>query len=226
MAKRWFGALGALAVLVGGLSAVTATPAAADATLTLDKKAPASVLLGDDIPYELTADNAGPDPLYNVGFSDVLPLGFEYDGPTSPASAGEPKITTNGSGQQVLAWTNVTDLQANSDFTISFNAKRVPPLPDTITPVDTNSATVAGNSNERTVPKFDSNGVPTNATSTASDSASTTRDPFIIEKVEPSPEDELLRGVHDQRTTYTLTVRNNKVVPTENITVTDYGTTD
>ena len=222
MAKRWFGALGALAVLVGGLSAVTATPAAADATLTLDKKAPASVLLGDDIPYELTADNAGPDPLYNVGFSDVLPLGFEYDGPTSPASAGEPKITTNGSGQQVLAWTNVTDLQANSDFTISFNAKRVPPLPDTITPVDTNSATVAGNSNERTVPKFDSNGVPTNATSTASDSASTTRDPFIIEKVEPSPEDELLRGVHDQRTTYTLTVRNNKVVPTENITVTDY----
>ncbi len=222
MAKRWLGAFGALAVLVGGLTAVATTPAAADSTLTLNKTAPASVLLGDDIPYELTAANAGPDPLYNVGFSDVLPPGFEYKAPTSPASAGEPTITTNGSGQQVLAWTNVTDLQANSDFTLSFTAKRVTPLPDTIVPVDTNSATVAGQSNERTVPKFDANGAPINATSQASDTATTTRDPFVIEKEEPSLEGELLRGVHDQRTVYTLRVRNNKVVATEDITITDY----
>ena len=106
MATRWFGALSALAVLMGGLTTVAAGPAAADSALTLDKRAPASVLLGDDIPYELTAANGGPDPLYNVGFSDVLPLGFEYQGPTSPASAGEPTITTNAGGQQVLAWTN------------------------------------------------------------------------------------------------------------------------
>ncbi len=224
MAKKWLSALGALAVMVGGLTAVTSTPAAAASNLTLDKKAPASVLLGDDIPYELTADNAGPDPLFNVGFSDVLPAGFRYKaGSVSPA-IGAPTTTVNGSGQQVLAWTNVTDLQANSDYRISFTAEWADPaqIPDTIAPIDTNSATAAGNSNERTVPKFDASGVPTNATSTATDSADTRRDPFVIEKEEPSSEAELLRGVHDQRTTYKLTVRNNKVVATENITVTDY----
>ena len=60
---------------LAGLGA--ASPAAADASITLDKKAPGSVLLGDNVPYTLTASNpAGSDPLYNVSFSDVLPAGF------------------------------------------------------------------------------------------------------------------------------------------------------
>ena len=228
MAKKWFGALSALAVLLGGLTMTTAGPAAADASVTLDKSAPASVLLGENIPYELTAENISASPLYNVGFSDVLPLGMVYvSGSVSPA-VGEPTITTRGDGRQVLVWSNATDLQSNAAFTISFEAKwPAGSVPISIVPTDTNDANVATQTDPRYVPKFDANGdpittAPAGTVNTASDSATTQRAAFVIEKSEPSPEGELLRGVHDQRTTYTLKVRNNKVRTSENITVTDY----
>ena len=113
MMKKWLGVLSSVAVLIGGLTMTTAQPAAAAASVTLDKSAPGSVLLGDPVPYTLTASNpAGNDPLYNVSFSDVLPAGFEYVGPTTPASAGEPTVTQTSSGQTLLVWNNVTDLQA------------------------------------------------------------------------------------------------------------------
>ncbi|MCU0280182.1 MAG: DUF11 domain-containing protein [Candidatus Nanopelagicales bacterium] len=76
----------ASSLAASSLGLAVATPAAAAASITLDKQAPASVLLGDPIPYTLKATNpAGNDPLYNVSFSDVLPAGFEYVGPTDPS---------------------------------------------------------------------------------------------------------------------------------------------
>lgn len=228
MTEKWLGVLSAVAVLLGGLTMTTAGPAVADASVTLDKSAPASVLLGENIPYELTAENISASPLYNVGFSDVLPLGMVYvSGSVSPA-VGEPTTDVRGDGRQVLVWSNATDLQSNAAFTISFEAK----WPDDSVPIniddtDTNDANVATQTDPRYVPKFDANGdpittAPAGTVNTASDSATTQRAAFVIEKSEPSPEGELLRGVHDQRTTYTLKVRNNKVRTSENITVTDY----
>lgn len=216
-----------IALFIGlGVTALGAvSPAAADAGITLDKKAPGSVLLGDNIPYELTAKNVSSPavPQYNIGFSDVLPVGMVYvPGSVSPA-IGEPTITIND-GRQVLAWTNVSDLQANSTFTITYEAKwpNAGSIPTDITPTDINYATVASQTDPRKVPKFNADGTPTNATNTANDSETTKRAPFIIEKSEPSPEGELLRGVHKKRTVYTLKISNNKVKSTENITVTDY----
>jgi len=110
---RWITSFLAGALLVGGLGAVGTAPAAAAASITLDKQAPASVLLGDPIPYKLVASNpTGNDPLYNVGFSDVLPAGFEYvPNSTTPALAGNPQIDkVTGT----LVWSNVTDLQPAS----------------------------------------------------------------------------------------------------------------
>ncbi|MCA1481513.1 DUF11 domain-containing protein, partial [Bradyrhizobium sp. NBAIM08] len=46
--------------------------------------------------------------------------------------------------------------------------------------------------------------------------------PILIEKREPSPEDELVRGVHDHTTVYTLTVRNNAILPTTGTIVEDW----
>ncbi len=137
-ARRWISSFGAAAVVAGGLAMAPAVPAAAadppPAGITLDKKAPASVLLGDPVPYTLTASNpTGNAPLYNVSFSDVLPTGFEYVGPTDPLSAGEPTVTTTPGGQTLLVWNNVTDLQAASSFTLKFEAKPIPQTP----PVDT-----------------------------------------------------------------------------------------
>ena len=225
MMKKWLGVLSSVAVLIGGLTMTTAQPAAA-ASVTLDKSAPGSVLLGDPVPYTLTASNpAGNDPLYNVSFSDVLPAGFEYVGPTTPASAGEPTVTQTSSGQTLLVWNNVTDLQAASSFALKFEAQLKTPVPTTIVPVDTNTAYVSGSTNERLLPKFTTNGVPIADPEVVSDTATadTKRAPFVVEKKNTnSPEGELLRGVHDQRSTYTLTIRNNKHVPTNNVTLTDY----
>ncbi|MEZ5184234.1 MAG: hypothetical protein R2720_00675 [Candidatus Nanopelagicales bacterium] len=217
--------LAAILMAIGLGSA--ASPAAADASVTLDKKAPASVLLGDNIPYELTAKNVSGAAVYNVSFSDVLPLGMVYAGSVSP-DIGAPTITTRGDGRQVLVWSNATDLQSNASFTITFEAKWPDgAIPTSISESDTDNANVATQTDPRYVPKFDADGnpitsAPDGTVNTASDSATTTRAPFVIEKSEPSPEGELLRGVHDHRTTYTLTVRNNKVVPSEAITVFDY----
>ncbi len=224
--RRSFAALIASALAASSLGLAVATPAAAVGGLSLNKSAPASVLLGDDIPYELTAKNAnGAPPQYNVGFSDVLPAGFEYKTGSAPATVGEPTKTQNGSGQWVLVWKNVTDLQPNSDFSFTFTAVRVLPLPDSLTPSDTNAATVASQTDPRTIPAFNPDGTPKVGTFSdqATDTAVTARDPFVIEKSnDRSPEGELLRGVHQNRTTYTLKVRNNKVVPTTDITVTDF----
>ena len=164
-----------IALFIGlGVTALGAvSPAAADAGITLDKKAPDSVLLGDNIPYELTAKNVSSPavPQYNIGFSDVLPVGMVYvPGSVSPA-IGEPTITIND-GRQVLAWTNVSDLQANSTFTITYEAKwpNAGSIPTDITPTDINYATVASQTDPRKVPKFNADGTPTNATNTANDS--------------------------------------------------------
>ncbi len=226
---RWLTSVLVGALVAGGLGTASVAPAAAAAPqLTLKKDAPAGVLLGDPIPYTLTVTNPGDAPLYNVSFSDILPTGFEYTGTTEPASAGEPTITQDG-GRSVLVWNNVTDLQANSSFTLRFKA--VPnPVPTTIAPTDTNDAWAAGQTDARVVPEFGPDGKPLDAAGQLQQSgtATTKRLPYVIEKKSSnSPEGELLRGellrgVHDQRALYTLTVRNNKAVATNAITVTDY----
>ena len=231
-ARSWISSFGAAAVVAGGLAMAPAVPAAAadppPAGITLDKKAPASVLLGDPVPYTLTASNpTGNAPLYNVSFSDVLPTGFEYAGPTDPLSAGEPTVTTTPGGQTLLVWNNVTDLQAASSFTLEFEAKPIPQTPpvDTIDPKDKNTAYVAGSINERKVPKFGPDGkpVPDADVTWTEDSTETARAPFKITKSSSkSPEGELLRGVHNQVAVYTLEIENNKNVDTNDVYVTDY----
>ncbi len=186
-------------VLMAGSVAAVAPPAtAAGPELTLDKQAPGAVLLGEAVPYTLIAKNPGTDPLYNVSFSDILPAGFEYIAPTSPASAGEPTQSVDSQGRTVLIWDNVTDLQANSSFTLEFKAKLKDPVPPIISVTDTNTAWVAGSTNERKVPEFNSEGVPISGpeTLTFTDTAGTEREPYVIEKESSnSPEGELLRGV-------------------------------
>ena len=211
------------AVMVMGV--VGAPPAAAAAGLTLTKSAPASALVGTDVTYTLTVTNPGADPLYNVSFRDLLPVGMTYKSGSSGAVAGEPTVTVTGTpARQVLVWPNVADLQPNSTVTFTFTA-----TPDASKlPVGasvTNDAQAYGNTDPRTVPKFDASGslVPGTATNTASSSAPTTQFTAIeVRKTEPSPEGELVRGVHDNTTTYTLEIQNNKALATTGVTVVDY----
>ena len=213
---RAFRFLCALVFASLSLVLVTQAPSFAAPGISLNKSAPADVLVGGSVDYTLTASNpsANPDavPEYNVTFRDVLPVGVTYDGgSTTPTGYGEPRVITDSdTGQQTLIWSNVADLAPGSSTTLSFSAT----LSATDYPVGTvaiNNAEVYTNSDPRKVPKFTGSGepIPTSFTESASDLASTHVSAVRLQKSEPSPEGELLRGVHDHTTVYTLTVTNN-----------------
>ena len=161
---------------------------------------------------------------YNLSFRDVLPIGVTYNaGSTTPATFGEPTVITDpGTGQQTLIWRNVSDLAPGSTSVLRFTAA----IDEDAAPVGTtviNNGGVYANSNPRTVPRFTAAGVPIplSYTQSATDSAQTRVTALDIEKSEPSPEGELLRGVHDHTTVYTLVVTNNDAAATNGVQVVD-----
>ena len=178
--------------------------------------------------YTLTASNpaSNPDavPEFNVSARDVLPVGVTYNpGSSTPVGFGEPQVITDpDTGQQTLIWSNVADIAPGSTGSLSFSAT----LSAATFPVGSeaiNNADVYTNSDPRVVPKFTATGepVPGSFTETASDLASTRVSAVHLDKVEPSPEGELLRGVHDHTTVYTLTVTNNHGAATNGAGVVD-----
>ncbi len=224
-------ALAAAAVLSVSIVVVAPPlPAFAAAGITLGKSGPATVLAGSPAAFTLTAANPSSNPTavpeYNLGLRDVLPVGTTYvGGSTTPTSAGEPTISTNlVTGQQTLVWSNVSDLQVGDSIALVFSAATAP----AVLPVGatfTNDASAYANSDPRRIPSFSGTGVvaPGSYTQSAAASSSpTTLSALEITKVEPSPESELLRGVHDHPTVYTLTVRNTGVAPSTGVIVTDY----
>ncbi len=221
-----------LALASGFTILLPAVPAAADGTpdISLSKSAPGSVLVGEPVTYTLTVSNpAGAVPAFNLSLRDVLPVGMTYvPGSTTPADVGDPTLIADQPTlrQSTLIWSNVADPPPNGSYTLSFQA-----LPDPASyPVGatvTNTADAYVNSNARNVPAFNPDGtvVPGTDSYTGSDSDSsspTTVSAFEVTKSEPSPEGELLRGVHDNTTVYTLNVRNNPGLPTDGIVVVDY----
>jgi len=204
------------------------THAATGPAITVAKQAPATVLSGQPIGYTLTASNpagTGAQPEYNASFRDVLPIGLSYTaGSTSPADAGDPTIYTDGTGRQTLVWSDVADLQIASASTLSFSAT----VNTTTLPVGSvvrNIANGYASTAPRTVPAFDSTGVPignANVQSASSSQTATTITALQLTKSEPSTEAKLLRGVHDHPTVYTLTVNNTTRAATNVVTVTDY----
>ena len=222
-----------VAALLSALTVVglPATPASAAGSpdIAMTKTAPATVLLGAQVTYALTVTNpTGPAAAFNVSYRDVLPVGLTYvPGSTSPADAGDPTTIANqpAAGQTTLIWRNVGDVQQGGDLTLSFRAtpsQLLLPVGATFT----NTATSYASSDPRQVAAFSATtGVVTPATFTSSASATgqpTTVTAIEIHKSEPSPEHELVRGVHDHSTVYQLVVTNNTPVATNSITVTDF----
>ncbi len=214
-------------LVVGGVTFGAAGPAAAAAELVVTKSAPRQALVGDPVTFEITARNPGDAPFYNLSLRDVLPTGLTYES-TATAAAGEPQAIpaapVPAGQQQTLIWSNVADLQPNSSFTLVFTV-----TPDaTVLPVGaavTNVGQAFASAQPRVVPRFDADGVPiASANVQGADSGPQTTQFSAIEvrKSEPSPEGELLRGVHDNTTTYTLEIQDNDALATNDVTVLDY----
>ncbi len=202
---------------------------AAPSPLSLAKSGDQSVLVDAPISYTLTAHNGGASREYNLSFRDVLPVGASYKpGSTSqPKGVGDPTITTIGvapNTQQVLVWSNVSDLPAGADQALSFQVA-VDPVFHPVGSTVQNVGDVYAQSNPRLVPKFDSAGNPKAGSytdSATSDPLTTRITAITIAKSEASPEHELMRGVHDDTTTYTLKVTNNDYRATTGNTVVDF----
>ena len=212
------------AVLGLGLVTVSTAQAAGTPNLALSANA-SSPLYGEDGTVSMTASLPAGEPKgYNLSFRVVLPAGISYNG----GAAYAPEVINNAptTGKTTLIFSNISDLVANSQQAINFNVKHStnPALYEV--GVDygiTYEAFV--NTDPRIVPKFNATtgvSVPASYTGNASASTTSTIKAIKIKKSEPSREGEILRGVHNNQTIYTLKLTNNLVNPTLLSTIDDY----
>ncbi len=221
MKPRVLMAVTILSIIAAVLPLADPVGAAGSPDVALTKTMPAETLYGAPTGVTLTASNATATNGYNLSFNDVLPPGATYvPGSGIPAPT---RTFIDASGNQVLIWENVADLQAGTSVDVSYEFLADDPdfiVGNTIT----NSAGAYVNTDARLVPDFDPlTGAATgDYTGSDTDSVTTQLVPFTVQKREPSQEDELLRGVHDHKTVYTLTVTNNLVNATNDFQLEDY----
>ena len=190
-----------------------------------DPTADNSVLIGEPVAYTLSVSNARGTSVgraYNVSVTDVLPAGVGYLAGSS--SIGEPKVIANAPaiGQTTLVWSNLFDVSAAGDQEFTYSV-----TPDVdLLPVGSsfvNNASAYATSDPFDVPTFGTTGsCATSCDYTAADTQTTVINAIEIRKNEPSPEGELMRGIHGSNSTiYTITVTNNKVRATNSIALSD-----
>ncbi|MBJ7458203.1 MAG: DUF11 domain-containing protein [Thermoleophilaceae bacterium] len=215
-----------------------AVPTAGTPAIALNKSAPSEVLYANQIPITLTASQpasppGAPESGFNLSFRDVLTPGVSYV-PGSSSVAPQQIADQPALGYTTLIFSNVADLAPNSQFALTYKVQYDTGMFDAGDTVETGTAgppAAAGayvNCDPRLLPRFDSAGLPTGTPANSASSEATTGPSFTdlravqIEKSEPSPEGELLRGVHDNKTAYTITLKNNTIHPSDSFTVVDY----
>jgi uncharacterized repeat protein (TIGR01451 family)/fimbrial isopeptide formation D2 family protein len=205
--------------------ATAAASAEGPPNITLEKHAPAQALLGTKQKVELVAGNPIGEPRgYNLSFRDVLPKGVEYVAGSGSLAPLVLKEEPNP-GETTLLFENTSDLSANSKYAITYEVE-----PST-TFFKLNEGHTYINKAEdfvslkpRRKPKFLVNGEVEAGSYKGKNEAEAATELTAIEitKSEPSPEGEILRGLHEHQVVYTLTVKNNAVIPTSGIEVEDW----
>jgi large repetitive protein len=211
-----------LGLLLLALGLIVPATAAAEGIpdITLEKSAPAQALLGTKQQVQLTAKNPlGQKRGYNLTFRDVLPKGVAY---VAGSAKVAPRVLENqpGIGMTTLIFENVADLSANSEYDLGYEVEPSTTFfKFTEEHEYTNKAEAFVSRKPRNKPRFNAQGEVIAESFTGNDKAEATTEltAIEIEKSEPSPEGEILRGVHQHQTVYTLKVRNNKVGPTQGV---------
>ena len=222
VARVTFRLLALFALISAGLFGAS-TAAQAAGTPDLQVAATSSnPLYGETGAVSVTASLGSGQPKgYNLSFRVVLPAGITY------AGGGEyaPTVIANqpGTGQTTLLFNNISDLVADSSQAVTFNVTHDQSLYDVGSTYDIQYQAFI-NTDPRIMPSFDAAGAPVPASSTGSAATSTTSkvNAIKISKSEPSREGEILRGVHDHQTIYTLKVQNNYVNPTNGTKLNDW----
>jgi large repetitive protein len=233
VAKRFSLILSGFVIAIALIAPGIANAAENEPNITLGMSAPKNALLGTKQTVTLTAKNpAGEKRGYNLSFRDVLPKGVHYVAGSAKGPNGEPvevRVLTNlpnpPGTETTLLIENVSDLSQNSEYKLTYEVE-----PDIgefgVNASYENHATAYVSRKARFKPKFNSNGEVIEGEESfkgsASAKAKTTLTAIEIEKAEPSPEGEILRGVHEHQVVYTLHLRNNDINKTTNLKVADY----
>ena len=223
--------------LTAAIVAGTGVQAAhADSIMSLTATNSASILTGGKANVSLSTNNTSGTSLYNLSYSTELPTGVTYaGGSTVPATVGDPKVVNVTVvpdpafplvtvSHQVLIWSNVSDLVANDTSALSFDVSADP----AIYPVGSTFSAIShayAHDDPRYLPKFDSVGQVVAGSYTNSDTKTPTATQISaikLTKTQPNPETELMRGVHDKTSTFTVKVENNSIAPTNGVVVVDY----
>ncbi|ACZ20874.1 conserved repeat protein [Sanguibacter keddieii DSM 10542] len=240
-------ALAATTVLGGIALAPSSEAAALTPAVTLAPSADGAkgMLAGESETVTLTVANPSADPWYNLSVTLTVPTGVAF---VSASGLGTPRVYPAGSrlpdrtlvpaGQDLWVWQDVSDLPSTASR--SFEVVVDPAQPaagtgetddTTVFPVGSTVDLVARawtSTDARYVPVFPGGtsrgAAPAVAATLAGDAApsSTLVQAIRVTKDEPSPESELLRGVHDRTTEYTITVKNTSEGPTTGAVVTDF----
>jgi len=200
------------------------------------------ILAGEDATFDVRVTNASTDTDgYNTSFAVLVPNGIAF---VASGGMGSPTVYPSGAalpnsavtsptpystvpaGYQLWVFLDVADLPAMATYSSTLTVR-----PDaTVFPVGTAPELTLGayvSADATVLPVFDGStgkggtaGQAETSTSSASDTAPVQA--LRLTKSEPSPESELLRGVHDNPTTYTLTVEATPQGTTDGVTIVDY----
>ncbi|PJJ73638.1 putative repeat protein (TIGR01451 family)/fimbrial isopeptide formation D2 family protein [Diaminobutyricimonas aerilata] len=199
---------------------ISAAMAAGTPDVQLTKTVDGETLYGDDVAVELRATQTTGPAAYNLSFSDVIPPGTSIAASDAPVTS----TITLPDGSKRVVWTNVSDLLTGAVSTFHYTLRYDRAVHD-VGAVLGGTAGAFVNTDEREIPDFDpatGNAVAGSYSGSSSAAAQTTLVPFLLEKEEPNAEAELLRGVHRNKTVYTLTITNNTVNSTTGFSVVDY----
>jgi fimbrial isopeptide formation D2 family protein/uncharacterized repeat protein (TIGR01451 family) len=176
-------------------------------------------LHGGSTPVSVGVENNSGVDGFNLSGQAILPPGVSYvSGDVTPVQipdAPNPGFTT-------LYVENISDSPSGTSESWDFVVLHDPTAYGVL---DTFTIDVAfhANTDPRQVPMFDSvTGEPSNFTGSGEANDTTLVVAFVVEKSEPSPEAELMRGLHDHQTVYTITVTNNPTAQSTGIQVDDW----
>ena len=230
---RFVAAVASTVLIATGLVVgITTSPAQAAPPLSLTAKLDPSVLAGDPVKVALDATNAGTVDYFNASFRYELPQGVTYRPGTAVGPNGtalpDPKIivatdTAPPGIHQILIFDNVADIPAGLIATVAFSLDTTLPVGTTIE----GAASVYTNTDPRFVAKFDAfgtavSGFDNSATAPTTTGSVTRIEALSVSKSEPSPEHELMRGVHSQQQSYKITTTNTTRGATDSVVIVDY----
>ncbi len=234
-----------LAFLVGPVTlAGIASPAHATApTAAVSITGPGEVIAGNSATYTISATNTGGIDGFNLALVLDVPEGIAFDSSTlgTPViyDSSDPLVPPLATGLLRWVWEDVSDLPASGTYQGTVTVTPTQPSPKgtgetavtTVFPVgstyDLDAYAYLGGTSSL-LPVFGGSTGVGGATAIAEtgsagpSSKTTTMIALDMTKVEPHPESELPRGVHDQTTVYTLEIENTTEGDTDNVILVDY----